>query len=123
MAKALGIGGVFFKSPDPKKLAAWYQEWLELDINDAFGGSVFQVNALPNNAYTVWSPFNADTDYFEPSNSDFMLNLIVDDLDAVLSKLKQSGVQVFDKTEEEGLGQFGWFIDPDGRKVELWQPL
>ena len=73
-------------------------------------------------AFTLWSPFPAATDYFEPSQDAFMVNFIVDDLDAMLDKARAGGARVMDKIEEYDYGRFGWFIDPDGHKVELWQP-
>ena len=80
MAKALGIGGVFFKARDPKHLATWYETWLGLEIDPSFGGTSFYPSNLPDNAYTVWSPFKESTTYFDPSTNPFMINLIVDDL-------------------------------------------
>ena len=120
MPKVLGVGGVFFKSPDPSKLRAWYARWLGM-FSDDYGVS-FHPDALPEGAYTVWSPFPADTAYFEPSPRGFMVNLIVDDLDAMLDHLRGSGAQVLDEVEDLPEGRFGWFVDPDGNKVELWEP-
>ena len=120
MPKVLGVGGVFFKSPDPAALRAWYARWLGM-FSDDYGVS-FHVDALPEDAYTVWSPFPANTEYFEPSSRGFMVNLIVDDLDAMLDRLRGSGAQVMDEIEDLPEGRFGWFVDPDGNKVELWEP-
>lgn len=120
MPKVLGVGGVFFKSPDPAALRAWYARWLGM-LSDVYGVG-FHPDALPEGAYTVWSPFPADTAYFEPSPRGFMVNLIVDDLDAMLDRLRGSGAQVLDEVEDLPEGRFGWFVDPDGNKVELWEP-
>lgn len=120
MAKVLGLGGVFFKAKDPRKLSAWYARWLGLDVKD-WGGVVFSAKGLPASAYAVWSPFEARTRYFSPSKKPFMVNLMVDDLDAMLKRLARSGVDVMPKREESEFGRFGWFVDPDGNKVELWE--
>ncbi|MCW8876854.1 MAG: VOC family protein [Kangiellaceae bacterium] len=121
MAKVVGLGGVFFKSEDPQKLADWYQQWLQMDLTFP-NGATFTPEAVPRNGYQVWGPFAKDTEYFNPSKQDFMINLMVDDLDAMLEQLKPSGCQIMDDTEKSEFGYFGWFIDPDGNKVELWQP-
>ncbi len=121
MAKALGIGGVFFKSTDPKKLADRYAQHLGMRIED-FGGVRFDAGMLPQQAYAVWCPFNSTTEYFQPSPKEFMLNLMVDDLDAALKQVAAGGAQVVGKIEECDYGKFGWFIDPEGNKIELWQP-
>ena len=120
MARALGIGGVFFKSPDPGRLCDWYQRWLGLRIG-AYPGTEFHARDLPVGAYTVWSAFPADTEYFGPADQSFMVNLIVDDLDAALAQVAEGGAQVVKEPEESELGRFGWFVDPDGHRVELWQ--
>ncbi|WP_166830519.1 VOC family protein [Thalassoroseus pseudoceratinae] len=124
MKRVTGFGGVFFKSPDPKALGEWYRKHLGMDVQD-WGGVTFQW-ATPDNpsgvGTTVWSPFKEKTDYFEPSKADFMINLRVDDLHALLAVLREEGCQVDDKTEDSEFGKFGWVIDPDGNKVELWEP-
>lgn len=122
MAKALGIGGVFFKARDPKKLAAWYQDCLGIEINPTFGGTVFHASALPDKAYAVWSPFEDATTYFEPSENPYMINLIVDDLAGALSQVEKGGGTLAGDPEDSELGKFGWFVDPESNKVELWQP-
>ena len=121
MANVLGLGGVFFKSPDPESLAKWYQEWLGMDLGYPYGIS-FKTEMVPKNGNHVWSPFKSDTKYFEPSTNNYMFNLIVDNLDDMLAQIKPSGCKVMDETERGEYGDFGWFIDPDGNKVELWQP-
>lgn len=124
MAQVLGIGGIFFKSPDPLKLCSWYKEWLGLpfDAESGFTFVQFTLNSLPSKGYTVWSPFPTDTTYFLPSNNAFMFNLVVDDLDEALDQVKSGGAQTVGEIEDTEYGRFGWFIDPDGNKIELWQP-
>jgi predicted enzyme related to lactoylglutathione lyase len=120
MARALGVGGVFFKSPDPKALGAWYQRWLGVEFD---GNAVsFMPSAMPAAGCTVWSPFSASTTYFNPATKEFMINLIVDDLDGALAQVKEGGATIVGGIEGADYGRFGWFLDPDGNKVELWQP-
>lgn len=124
MKRVTGIGGVFFKSPDPKALGAWYKAHLGIEVQD-WGGAAFPWRRADNPELagtTVWSPFPADTKYFSPSPAPFMINYRVDDLHAVLAALRSEGVQVEDRVEESEFGKFGWIVDPDGSKVELWQP-
>jgi len=123
MAKVLGVGGIFFKSPDPRRLLDWYSRWLGFQTLAGDEGSVmFSPKSMPENGLTVWSPFPAETDYFAPSDRPFMLNLVVDDLDEAIKQVAAGGVQVVGAIEKFDYGSFGWFIDPDGNKVELWQP-
>jgi predicted enzyme related to lactoylglutathione lyase len=121
MARILGLGGVFFKATNPARLGDWYAKWLGLDVAK-WGGVVFPVRWLPPRGYAVWSPFEAKTDYFRPSRKPFLVNLVVDDLDAMLAKVAKSGARVMPKREESEFGRFGWFVDPEGNKVELWEP-
>ncbi len=121
MAKVVGVGGVFFKSPDPQKLNQWYSRWLGLAIGSEPGAS-FNPQDMPEKSYTVWSVFTATTDYFSPSGKEFMFNLIVDNLKEALSQVQEGGAQIVGDVEEYDIGKFGWFIDPDGNKVELWEP-
>jgi catechol 2,3-dioxygenase-like lactoylglutathione lyase family enzyme len=119
-----GIGGIFFKSPDPKALSAWYTEHLGFAVED-WGGSIFKWRALDapqNEGYTVWSPFKEASDYFAPSEARFMINYRVEALDALLEKLRAAGVRVDEKRDDSEFGKFGWIFDPDGNKIELWQP-
>ena len=122
MARALGIGGVFFKAREPHDLARWYETWLGLEIDPSFGGTSFQASQLPAGAYGVWSPFKATTTYFDPSTNPFMINLIVDDLSEALAQVEKGGATLVGTPEELEYGAFGWFMDPEGNKVELWQP-
>ena len=121
MAKALGVGGVFFKSEDPAQLGQWYQKWLGVPVQAPYGASFYPAT-LPPGAFTVWGPFKKDTDYFDPSDKGHMVNLIVDDLDGALEQVAEGGATVVGGTEEYEFGRFGWFIDPEGTKIELWEP-
>ena len=121
MAKILGLGGLFFKAKRPAQLAKWYAKWLGLAIED-WGGIRFLGSSLPPTAYTVWKPFAASTDYFRPSRKGFMFNLVVDDLDEMLARIADSGAKVLKEREQGEFGRFGWFVDPEQNKVELWEP-
>lgn len=121
MAKVLGVGGIFFKSADPAALRAWYGRVLGLEVGD--WGMFFtpdMVKDMPGSG-TVFSPFKADTDYFAPSTKEFMFNLIVDDMDAMLARAKAEGVEPVTQ-QEESYGRFAHIMDPEGRKIELWEP-
>jgi predicted enzyme related to lactoylglutathione lyase len=120
MARVTGLGGFFFKSSDPKGLAAWYQKHLGLPITD-FGGAMFAEDEK-RAGVTLWTPFKADTNYFQPSTKDFMINFRVDDLDGLLAQLRSEGVQVDENVQDSEYGKFGWIMDPEGNRVELWQP-
>ena len=124
MAKALGIGGFFFKSPDPARLQGWYAQTLGINGQSEEGNSfaIFPSSTMPENGYTVWSMFDSGTTYFAPSSKEFMVNLIVDNLEEALSQVAAGGAQVVGDIQKSEYGGFGWFIDPDGNKVELWQP-
>jgi predicted enzyme related to lactoylglutathione lyase len=122
--RALGVGGVFFRSGDPGRLGHWYAEHLGLGVESwggTFGTSFFPAD-LPDNAFTVWSAFSGDTEYFGDSGQSFMINLVVDDLDAALANVAAGGASVLPEREEQDYGKFGWFVDPDGNRVELWEP-
>ena len=122
--RVLGVGGIFFRSPDPARIANWYRDTLGLSV-EAWGsthGTSFSPEEMPANSFTVWSTFAADTEYFGPSGQSFMINLVVDDLDAALDKVSAAGGQVIPEKEEHDFGRFGWIVDPDGNRVELWQP-
>lgn len=121
MAKITGVGGVFFKSPDPKKLADWYRDVLGLEIQP-YGAAMLSTEAPGHPPFVIWSPFAADTKYFEPSTRELMVNFAVDDLDGFLAGLEAKGVAVLGRQDED-YGRFAWILDPDGTKVELWQPL
>jgi predicted enzyme related to lactoylglutathione lyase len=124
LKRVTGIGGVFFKARDPKVLGEWYRTHLGLNVED-WGGTAFHW-VTPENpsgtGTTIWSPFPEDSDYFSPSEAGFMINYRVDDLQALLEQLRQEGCQVDPKVEESEFGKFGWVMDPEGNRVELWQP-
>lgn len=124
LARVTGIGGLFFKSDDPKKLMDWYRQHLGIET-DASGGWMFawREKRKPHRVgFTVFSPFERATDYFEPSEQPYMFNFRVADLHGLLKALRRAGVHVLDKVEEYPYGKFGWIIDPEGRKIELWEP-
>ena len=124
MAKITGIGGVFIKSTNDKDaLAAWYRDNLGLKFED-WGGSIinWKDDAQLDGGMTVWTTAAADSKWFAPSESSFMINYRVDDLDGLLAHLKQNGVQIVKGPDEEFNGKFAWIMDPDGNKLELWEP-
>ncbi len=116
-----GVGGIFFKSKDPKKLAAWYRDVLGLHI-ESWGGAKLPYDAPGHPPVVVWSAFADTTDHMAPSTREFMLNFGVDDLDAFLAKLAAHGVTVLKREDADAFGKFAWILDPDGTKIELWQP-
>ncbi|HAH10989.1 MAG TPA: glyoxalase [Alphaproteobacteria bacterium] len=122
--KVLGIGGIFLTSKDPAAARAWYRQHLGLDIQD-WGGLAFDW-ATPDRpgftGQTIWSMGTAGTDYFAPGKANFMVNYVVADVRALIAQMKADGATVIDKIEESEYGIFGWAIDPDGNKIELWQP-
>ena len=117
-----GVGGVFFHSPDPKVLAAWYRDVLGIAIED-WGGAALKTDAPGHPPVVVWGPFKSDTKYFAPSTREFMINFAVDDLDAILARIVAKGVKPVGRDDSDPSGRFAWIVDPDGTKVELWQPL
>lgn len=122
MKRVTGIGGIFFKAADPKALSAWYRDHLGLDTSE-WGGAIFPWGGEGSaKGMTIWSPFAQDTDYMAPSTASFMINFRVDDLEALLTVLRTEGCNVLERTETSEQGKFGWVIDPEGNKVELWQP-
>jgi len=115
-----GVGGVVFKSKDPKALLAWYRDVMGIRIED-WGGATLPTDAPGHPPVVVWSPFPATTDYIAPSTREFMVNFAVDDLDAFAAKLAAKGVAVHRQPADPN-GLFAWILDPDGTKIELWQP-
>ncbi len=125
MAKITGIGGVFFKSTgDHKELAAWYQKHLGLEL-EPWGGAIIKWpdDKADDGGLTVWNAAAKDTKWFSPSESSFMINYRVDDMDEMLEQLRQNGVEIIQGPESHENGKFAWIMDPDGNKVELWQPM
>lgn len=120
MERARGIGGVFFRSRgDRKALLDWYKTHLGLDVEAAWGGCVFRDPAAEEEGLT-WSIFKSDTTYF--GGGQFMINYKVDDLHAMRKQLIDAGVEVLDQVDESEYGKFGWAVDPEGNRFELWQP-
>jgi predicted enzyme related to lactoylglutathione lyase len=122
MKRVTGIGGVFFKAKDPEKLKAWYRT--HLGIESESWGAVFHWRDDPRSAdgSTAWSVFTEETKYFEPGKKPFMINFRVEDLDWLLTQLRAEGVEVNAKSEESEFGKFSWVMDPEGNRVELWEP-
>lgn len=122
--RVLGIGGIFLKSRDEKALSSWYQDKLGLPGGPGEPSMLmWRSHDDPETEQrTVWSVFPQASDYFDPSPAGFMINYIVDDLDALLVKLQEQGVQIDPKREEHPYGRFAWAFDPDGNKIELWEP-
>jgi predicted enzyme related to lactoylglutathione lyase len=124
MKRVTGIGGIFFKAKDPQALQAWYKEHLGVDVQE-WGGAAFDwadENGKPVNGTTAWNIVSDEESAFAPSAAPFMVNYRVADLPALLKALKEEGCNVLDKTDESEYGKFGWVIDPEGNKVELWEP-
>lgn len=124
MARVTGIGGVFLKSRgDGKALAKWYQQHLGIPV-EGFGGAVlrWQDDTADDGGLTVWCTTGHDSQWFSPSTSQVMINYRVDDLEALLARLRASGVDILRGPEVHENGAFAWIMDPDGNKVELWEP-
>ena len=117
MARVLGIGGVFYKAEDPKTVSQWYARVLGFEMSE-WGGATF---ATPHAGQQQWSLFPSGTSYFAPSEQPFMINLVVDDLDAMLARAVEHGVELLGR-QDEVYGKFAWIMDPVGVKIELWQP-
>jgi predicted enzyme related to lactoylglutathione lyase len=120
MNRVTGIGGVFFKARDPQALGEWYRTHLGMDVGE-WGGVNFRWGEGATGS-TTWSLFKDDTSYFAPSASSFMVNYRVEDLDALLTLLRADGCDVDEKVEESEYGKFGWVMDPEGNRLELWEP-
>jgi predicted enzyme related to lactoylglutathione lyase len=124
MKRVTGIGGIFFQAKDPVALRAWYGRHLGIDVQP-WGGTAFSWTGgagQPMKGTTIWSIGAASGGYFAPSTSTFMVNYRVDDLAALLVALREEGCDVLEKTDDSEYGKFGWVMDPEGNKVELWQP-
>ncbi len=124
MKKVTGIGGVFFKCEDPKTVNEWYKTHLGFDTSPY--GTTFewrQAEDPSQKGTTVWNPFKADTNYFEPSTKEFMINYRVENLEALVAQLKEEGVTIVDQIESYDYGKFVHIMDPEGNKIELWEPI
>ncbi len=125
MARITGIGGVFIKSRnDNKALAAWYQQHLGLSL-ESFGGAILRWpdDKAEDKGVTVWHVAAKDSKWFSPSASTFMINYRVDNLEEMMAQLRSDGVEIVSGPESHENGKFGWIMDPDGNKVELWEPM
>lgn len=124
MKKVTGIGGIFFKSEDPQKMKEWYSKNLGL-VTDQYGSPFEFRNAdRPEEInYLQWSPFDKNTNYFQPSEKQFMINYRVDNLVALVEELKKADVTICDEIEEFEYGKFIHIMDPEGNKIELWEPV
>ena len=124
MKKVTGLGGIFYKVKDVEKHKAWYQKHLGIE-SDQYGGHFkWRDQDDPNKeCLTAWSPFDKDTDYFDPSDQQFMINYRVEDLEKLMEELIAAGVQQVGEIQSYEYGKFAWILDPDGYKVELWEPV
>ncbi len=120
--RVTGLGGFFFKTEDPKAAKDWYKNHLGLNTDD-YGCTFWWKDEEGKKCSTQWSPFKDDTTYFEPSKKEFMMNFRVENLEELLKVLKEEGVTVVGKMEEYDYGKFGWILDPEGNKIELWEPI
>ena len=114
MEKVTGIGGVFFKADDAETLRRWYQENLGIDVDPAWGGAML--------GETVWTIFKSSSKHFDPSRKPYMINYRVSNLDAMLAQLRAAGAKVDDKVDDTEFGRFAWVMDPEGNRIELWEP-
>ena len=124
MKRVTGIGGIFFKAKDAPALQAWYKRHLGIDVQE-WGGTAFtwtDSEGKPTGGTTIWSVGPEEGNQFAPSKASFMINYRVEDLHAVVAALKEEGCNVLDKIDDSEYGKFAWVIDPEGNKVELWQP-
>lgn len=119
--RVTGLGGFFFKTKNPDKIKEWYKTHLGLNT-DQYGCTFWWKDAEGKDCSTQWSPFAEDTTYFQPSEKSFMMNYRVENLKELLKVLKKEGVTIVGKIEEYDYGKFGWILDPEGNKIELWEP-
>ena len=124
MARVTGIGGIFLRARDPKALSAWYAKHLGIRLSDYGGATFLWTDEVPaTTGMTTWSLFPEDTKYFGPGPQSTMINYRVDDLDALLDQLRVANVPIDPKREDADYGRFAWITDPEGNRIELWQPL
>lgn len=122
--RVTGIGGIFFKVKDPAKTKKWYQE--HLGLNTDRYGTTFEWKSATNSeekGFTQWSPMDAKTEYFQPSEKEFMINYRVENLEELVETLKTEGVQILDEIATYSYGKFVHILDPDGHSIELWEPI
>jgi predicted enzyme related to lactoylglutathione lyase len=120
--RVTGIGGIFFKSKDPKASKDWYKKYLDFNTDD-YGCTFWWKDKEGNDASTQWSPFKQDTNYFEPSKKDFMFNYRVEDLETLIKNLRDEGVTIVDDMQTYEYGKFAWILDNENNKIELWEPI
>jgi len=120
MARITGFGGVFIKSPNPKALSAWYRDVFGMEVGSWGGALLKQSPQSPDTA--TWTPFDQNTTHFAPSTREVMINFAVDDLDAYVKEIEARGVMIEGRMADESYGKFAWILDPDGTKIELWEP-
>ena len=121
-SRVTGIGGMFFKSKNPSQIKDWYAKHLGFDANE-YGVSFAWKDEDGKDCTTQWSAFKEDTKYFEPSQKDFMFNYRVENLEELLKILSEEGVTIIGQMETYDYGKFGWILDPEGNKIELWEPI
>lgn len=121
VGRITGVGGIFLKSKDPKALARWYRDVLGIPL-ERWGGATLRYDAPGHPPVLVWNALPSTTDYMGPSTREFMIDFAVDDLDAYLARLREKGVNVLKRDDAGPTGKFAWILDPDGTKIELWQP-
>jgi len=119
--RVTGIGGVFFRADDPDALQRWYVEHLRLPEGDE-SGVMFQCGENAEHGMTIWAPFERGSEYFGNLKQQSMINYRVDDMDALLERLRAEGVEIDPKREDHDYGRFAWIVDPEGNRVELWEP-
>lgn len=122
--KVTGIGGIFFKSANPEEISKWYYQHLGLEPNEY--GSLFEYREGSNpdqKAYAQWGPFKNDTEYFEPSKKEFMINFRVQNIEEIIERVKKEGITVTQEIETYEYGKFAHIMDPEGNKIELWEPV
>ncbi len=122
LKRVTGLGGFFFKCEDPNAIKEWYATHLGIPV-DSYGWTFWWKDKDGNECSTQWSPFEAKTNYFAPSEKPFMMNYRVHDLEALLKVLKEEGVTIVGEMETYDYGKFGWIVDPEGNKIELWEPI
>jgi predicted enzyme related to lactoylglutathione lyase len=121
VGRITGVGGIFVTSKDPKALAAWYRDVLGIPL-ERWGGASLRYDAPGHPPMLLWNAMPANSDEIAPSTRDFMLNFAVDDLGAFIARLQKHGVKILKRDDTDPYGKFAWILDPDGTKIELWQP-
>ncbi|GAB3244647.1 VOC family protein [Chitinimonas naiadis] len=119
--RVTGVGGIFFKAKDPKALAAWYRDVMGITL-EKWGGAALRYDAPNHPPALIWGTFPASTTYFAPSTAEFMINYAVDDMDAFIARLRAKDVTILKRDDSDGNGRFAWILDPEGNKIELWEP-